>query len=239
MLCILQSSSITGTSPSDCFASLEGLTPLQRCNWCILQSQLTGQWDFGDARVGVFKTTLTGWMQILVAIYWPSTEPSVKRCTCVNKRENSGSRWALNNNITRAQTVWESWRQDAELRASGRQRALGPQWPTVEQPSQDEYYCTAVLLGQYSSLSPSQFISHTRNITLSRMKCGRLYFYKEACSFVHCSRHYCWLWFRIYLYMWLYNMVRIVPVVRVPIPQTVIKADWVPRIISMNGRNPS
>ena len=31
-----------------------------------------------------------------------------------------------------------SWRQNAELRASSRQRALGPQWPTVEQPSQDE-----------------------------------------------------------------------------------------------------
>ena len=34
-------------------------------------------------------------------IYWPSTEPSIKRCTCVNKRKNSGSRWTLENNITR------------------------------------------------------------------------------------------------------------------------------------------
>ena len=34
-------------------------------------------------------------------IYWPSTEPSVKRCTCVNKRKNSGSRWTIENNITR------------------------------------------------------------------------------------------------------------------------------------------
>ena len=33
--------------------------------------------------------------------YWPWTEPSIKRCTCVNKRKNSGSRWELNNNITR------------------------------------------------------------------------------------------------------------------------------------------
>ena len=32
-------------------------------------------------------------------IYWPLTEPSIKRCTCVNKRKNSGSRWALNNNL--------------------------------------------------------------------------------------------------------------------------------------------
>ena len=34
-------------------------------------------------------------------IYWPSTQPSIKRGTCVNKRKNSGSRWALENNITR------------------------------------------------------------------------------------------------------------------------------------------
>ena len=46
-----QSSSITGTSPWDCFVSYPGhssgggLTPLQRCSQCILQSQLTGQVD--------------------------------------------------------------------------------------------------------------------------------------------------------------------------------------------------
>ena len=34
-------------------------------------------------------------------IYWPSTEPSVKRFTYVNKRNNSWSRWSLDNNITR------------------------------------------------------------------------------------------------------------------------------------------
>ena len=42
---------------------------------------------------------------------WPSTEPSIKRCTCVNKRKNSGSRWTLNKNITRTQTAWVSWSQ--------------------------------------------------------------------------------------------------------------------------------
>ena len=34
-------------------------------------------------------------------IYWPSTKSSIKRCTCVNKQKNSGSRWTLDNNITR------------------------------------------------------------------------------------------------------------------------------------------
>ena len=41
-------------------------------------------------------------------------------------------------------------------------------------------------LGQYVAvLSPSPtHLSHTRNITLSRIKCERYYFYKEVCSFV-------------------------------------------------------
>ena len=39
VLCISQSSSITRSSPADC---LEGLTPQQRCGWCILQPQPTG-----------------------------------------------------------------------------------------------------------------------------------------------------------------------------------------------------
>ena len=49
VLCIPQSFSITGASPSDCFVSCTGtfmgggLTPLQRCCWGILQPQPTGQ----------------------------------------------------------------------------------------------------------------------------------------------------------------------------------------------------
>ena len=43
-------------------------------------------------------------------------------------------------------------------------------------------------LGQNNSLSryPTH-LSHTTNIPLSRIKCERLYFYKEVCSFVHWS----------------------------------------------------
>ena len=40
-------------------------------------------------------------------------------------------------------------------------------------------------LGQYSNLSPSPtHLSHTTNITPSRIKCERKYFYKEVCSFI-------------------------------------------------------
>ena len=118
-----------------------------------------------------------------IVTYWPSTVPSIKRCTCVNKRKKSGSKCALNNNITSTQTAWVSWRQDAEAKASGRGRALGPQWPTVKQPQPRWERSAAVVrrtLGQYSSLflSPTH-LSHTRNI-----KCKGLYFYKEVCSFI-------------------------------------------------------
>ena len=51
ILCIPQSSSITGTSPSDCLVSYPGhslgwggsLTPLQRSSWHFLQPHPTGQ----------------------------------------------------------------------------------------------------------------------------------------------------------------------------------------------------
>ena len=140
-----------------------------------------------------------------IVIYWPSTEPSIKRCTWVNKQKNSGSRWALNNNITRAQTAWVSWRLDvSEVRPSGRQRALGSQWPMVEQHSQDK---KEVLLGQYSSLSPSPaHLSHTTNITLSRIKYERYIFIKKCVrSFIEVC-HYCWFCSAyICICMWLYN----------------------------------
>ena len=128
-----------------------------------------------------------------IVTYWPLTKPSIKRCTCVNKWKNSGSRWVLNKNITRAQTAWASWGQDAEVRASGRQRALGPQWPTVEQP-QPRWGKSAAMVrrtwGQYSSLSPSPaHLSHTTTITPSKIKCERLHFYKEVYSFVHWSSY--------------------------------------------------
>ena len=53
VLRIPQSSSITGTLPSDCLVSYPGhllgggLIPLQRCSQCILQPQPTGQESIG------------------------------------------------------------------------------------------------------------------------------------------------------------------------------------------------
>ena len=140
-------------------------------------------------------------------IYWPSTELTIKRCTGVNKRKNSGSKWAWDNNITRCPGWFESvgdrmpaWESACRL------RACGPQWPTVEQP-QPRWERSAAMVRrtwvQNNCLSPSPtHLSHTTNITLSRIKCERLYFYKEVCSFVHWSSSLCFIMFCIYLYMY-------------------------------------
>ena len=53
---------------------------------------------------GVKKMSTCGILKTkkgMIVIYWPSTEPSIKRYTCVNKRKNSRSRWTIENNITR------------------------------------------------------------------------------------------------------------------------------------------
>ena len=66
-------------------------------------------------------------------------------------------------------------------------------------------YCGSIC----SSLSPSPVhLSHTTNITLSRIKCERYIFYKEVCSFVHWSRRCVWLCFCIYLYMYMYAAIK-------------------------------
>ena len=70
-----------------------------------------------------------------IVIYWPSTELSIKRCTCVNKPKKSRSRWALRKNIDRVpaavgqlETGCQSENQLADW------GLCGPQWPPVEQP---------------------------------------------------------------------------------------------------------
>ena len=60
-----------------------------------------------------------------------------------------------------------------------------------------------------SSLFPSPtHLSHTTNIKPFENKVWEIYFYKEVCSFVHWSRHYCWLCFRLYLYMYIYTAIQ-------------------------------
>ena len=95
-----------------------------------------------------------------------------------------------------------------ELRASGRLRALGPQWPTVDQPSQVE---KEVLLDQYSSLSLSPaHVSHTTIINPFENKVWEIFFYKEVCSFVHWSSYIMFDYvLHIFVYVsWVYNSIQ-------------------------------
>ena len=140
-----------------------------------------------------------------ILTYWPSTEPSIKRSTCVNKEKNNGSRWAWDNYIIRCTDGLSQLETICRIETSCRQ---GAQWPTVEQLSQDE---KRVLLWSWEelwvkiSLSPSlTHLSHPRNITLSRIKCRRYIFIKKCVrSFIE-IRHYCWLCSRLYLYFYMY-----------------------------------
>ena len=153
-------------------------------------------------------------------IYWPSTEPSIKRCTYVNKRRNSGSRWKSDNYITRCHRQFGS--VQLQLESVGDKM---PNWepaadrgiwalsdPRLSSPSRMRNKCCygQKNLGSIcSSLSSSPtHLTHTTNITLSRIKCERLYFYKEVYSFAHWSRHYCWLCFCLYLYMYMYAAIQ-------------------------------
>ena len=98
--------------------------------------------------------------------YWPSTELSIKRCTCVNNRcirsKISGYHLDLWKGWIRCicdahrkqvyvkqlynpvpQTVWVSWSQlqFEAVRTSSRERACSPQWPSVEHPSRMRKKC--------------------------------------------------------------------------------------------------
>ena len=60
-----------------------------------------------------------------------------------------------------------------------------------------------------NSLSPTPtHLLHSTNINPFENKVWEIYFYKEVCSFVHWSRHYCWLCFHLYLYMYMYAAIQ-------------------------------
>ena len=118
--------------------------------------------------------------------YWPLTELSIKKqvhlvedveditLTCGQVEFSAhatptGSRWASNNYIT----GWISWSQlllefklqFEAVRTSSRQRACGPQWPLVEQPSRMRkkwYYSQRNLGSICCSLFRLQLTSQTQ-----------------------------------------------------------------------------
>ena len=136
----------------------------------------------------------------LIVIYWTSTEPSNKRCTCVHKRRNSGSRWTWDNYITRYHRwlgsvpvgvgVGVRWEQDASVRISlqteGLRSSVTHGWATPAKMKKKCCYGQKNFGSIYSSLFPSPtHLSHTTNINPFENKMREIYFYKEVCSFVH------------------------------------------------------
>ena len=87
------------------------------------------------------ESTVVAYLKLInIVTYWPLTEPSIVRCTCVNKRRK------------RKQVGEKKYDQDSDSlsklemgcqQSENQRQTEGPQWPTVEQPSQD---VTEVLL---------------------------------------------------------------------------------------------
>ena len=132
-------------------------------------------------------------------IYWPSTEPSIKRCTCVNKPKKSGSRWTLRKNkdrvsaaVSQSETGMPKWESAC--------RGLGSEWPTVEQ-LQPRYERSAAMVKRRTLINIAvcpclhSSLTHNRTSPFRKSSVRDLYFCKEVYSFVHWSRHYCWLCF--------------------------------------------
>ena len=128
-------------------------------------------------------------------IYWSSTEPSIKRCTRVNKWKNSGSRCSLDNNITRCP---DGLRQSETGYQRENQLAEWGLWvlsgPRLRNPSQDVKEMLLWSRRELGSILQSVPVSNS-SLTHNKHrpfenKVWEIYFYKEVCSFVCWSRHY-------------------------------------------------
>ena len=117
-------------------------------------------------------------------IYWPLTEPSIKICTCVNKRKNSGSRWVLGNNITwcpGGSSQLETGCQSENQLAEGFGPLVTPGWATQAKMRKKRCYGREKNLGQYSSSSLSPLISHTQQNHLFENKVWEIYIFIKRC----------------------------------------------------------
>ena len=113
-------------------------------------------------------------------IYWLLTEPSIKRCTCVKKRNQVDIMKEYRQVPAAVELVGD---RNAWVRASLQTEGCGPRRPPVEQLQprcrrSAAWVNIAVCPCLHSSLT------HHRNI---ENKVWERYFCKEVCSFVHWS----------------------------------------------------
>ena len=140
-------------------------------------------------------------------------ESSIKRCTDVNKRKKSGSRWVLNNNITRCTDGSSQLKTRCRSEIQRQTEGFGPSvthgWATPAKMMRKKCCSSQKNLVQYSSLSPSPtHLSHTTNITLSRIKCERYIFIKMCVRSFTEGRTLCLIMFLSVFVLRLYNIIR-------------------------------
>ena len=149
----------------------------------------------------------------LSVIYWPSTEASIKRCTCVSK--NSGSKWALENNIIRCPAVEVNWRQDASVRTSLQTEGFAAlSDPRLGNPTKMRKKCCYGRGRTWVNIAVRPclhlFLTHNKHHPFEN-KVWEIYIFIKKCirSFVEVVI-ISWLCSRVYMYtcscMWLYNI---------------------------------
>ena len=143
-------------------------------------------------------------------IYWSLTELSIKRWTCVNKRKNSGSRWAWDNNIIRCPDSSSQLETRCRSESQRQTEGFGPSvthgWAT---PSQDEKKMLLWSRGELGSILQSVLVSsssHThKKHHLFKNKVWEIYFLKGCIrSFIEVRISYLIMSLLIFV-LWLYN----------------------------------
>ena len=151
---------------------------------------------------------------VLLVLYI-DPRPSRQSRDCVNKWKNRGSRWTLENNITRCpdglRQLETGCRSENQLQTEAFGPLVTPGWATQAKMRKKCCYGRRRTWGQYSCPSLSPLISHTQQTSTFENKVWEIYIFIKKCirSLLKSSRHYSWLYSRVYLYkcscMWLYN----------------------------------
>ena len=118
-------------------------------------------------------------------MYWLSTEPLIKRYTCVNKRKNSGSRCMLENNITRCPSVSSQLdtgcRSENQLQIEGFEPLVTPGWATQAKMRKKCCYGRGIIwVNLVVHPCTNSFLTH-RNINPFENKVWEIYIFIKKC----------------------------------------------------------